>query len=327
MSKNGAATRKILPSACSAAMAIPYAEGDVRYVPTIDEEVRSLESATLEGARDFYFRFAGGSHAELAIVGDFDAATVRALLDELFGSWTSREPYVRVPEPLVAKRAKEIRAETPDKANAVLSGELALPVTDTSPDYPALAVANFILGGSPNSRLWERIRQREGLSYAVYSALDASSFEPNTSLTLEAIFAPENLVRLKTALNEEIVRAVRDGFTDKEVADAKKAMLAGARAWPGTGCPLSRRAHEAGLPGPNLCICGSDRRWNRRRQHQGGQRRPAQVRPAGWVRRRVRRRFCEKALVRWSFCVRPIGKPPSRQAVASLMIGRCPEQP
>jgi zinc protease len=107
----------------------------------------------------------------------------------------------------------------------VLSAELALPMNDTSPEYPALAVANFILGGSPNSRLWERIRQREGLSYSVYSSLEPSSFEPNTSLTLEAIFAPENLLRFKTALNEEIARAVRDGFTEKEVADAKKAIL------------------------------------------------------------------------------------------------------
>jgi zinc protease len=203
----------------------PYVQGDVRYVPTVDEEVRSLEMAKLDAVRDFYSRFAGGSHAELAIVGDFDAAATRPLLEELLGSWTSREPYMRVPEPLIVKPPKEIRAQTPDKANAVLSGELALPVTDTSPDYPALTVANFILGGSPNSRLWERIRQREGLSYGVYSSLEASSFEPNTSLTREAIFAPENLSRLKTALNEEFERAVRDGFTDEEVADAKKAML------------------------------------------------------------------------------------------------------
>jgi len=203
----------------------PYAEGDVRYVPTVDEEVRSLETAKLDAVRDFYARFAGGSHAELAMVGDFDAAAAKPLLEELFGSWSSHEPYARVPEPLIVKQAKEIRAETPDKANAVLSGQLALPVTDTSPDYPALAVANFILGGSPDSRLWERIRQREGLSYAVHSSLETSSFEPNTSLTLEATFAPENLSRLKTALNEEIERAVRDGFTEKEVADAKRAML------------------------------------------------------------------------------------------------------
>jgi zinc protease len=203
----------------------PYAEGDVRYVPTIDEEVRNLETAKLDAVVDFYTRFAGGSHAELAIVGDFDAETAKPLLEELFGSWRSAAPYARVPNPLIAKRAREIRAEAPDKANAVLSAELALPVNDTSPDYPALAVANFILGGSPNSRLWERIRQREGLSYAVYSSLEASSFEPNTSLTLAAIFAPENMLRLKTALNEEITRAVRDGLTDKEVADAKKAIL------------------------------------------------------------------------------------------------------
>jgi zinc protease len=203
----------------------PYVQGDVRYVQTVDEEMRSLETAKLDAVRDFYFRFAGGSHAELAIVGDFDAAATRPLLEELLGSWTSHEPYMRVPEPLIVKPPKEIRAQTPDKANAVLSGELALPVTDTSPDYPALIVANFILGGSPNSRLWERIRQHEGLSYGVYSSLQASSFEPNTSLTREAIFAPENLSRLKTALNEEFARAVRDGFTDEEVADAKKAML------------------------------------------------------------------------------------------------------
>ncbi len=203
----------------------PYVQGDVRYVQTVDEETRSLETAKLDAVRDFYSRFAGGSHAELAIVGDFDAAATKPLLEELLGSWTSREPYMRVPEPLIVKPPKEIRAQTPDKANAVLSGELALPVTDTSPDYPALIVANFILGGSPNSRLWERIRQREGLSYGVYSSLHASSFEPNTSLTREAIFAPENLSRLKTALNEEFERAVRDGFTDQEVADAKKAML------------------------------------------------------------------------------------------------------
>ncbi len=203
----------------------PYAQGDVRYVQTVDEEMRSLETAKLDAVRDFYSRFTGGSHAELAIVGDFDAAATKPLLEELLGSWTSREPYRRVPEPLIVKPPKEIRAQTPDKANAVLSGELALPVTDTSPDYPALIVANFILGGSPNSRLWERIRQREGLSYGVYSSLEASSFEPNTSLTREAIFAPENLSRLKTALNEEFERAVRDGFTDEEVADAKKAML------------------------------------------------------------------------------------------------------
>jgi zinc protease len=203
----------------------PYARDDVRYAPTIDEEMHDISSAKLDRLKDFYARFAGGTQAELAIVGDFDVSPTKTLLTTLFQSWTSREPYTRVPQPLVAKRAIEIREITPDKASAVLAGELALPVNDTSPDYPALTVANFILGGSTNSRLWGRIRQREGLSYAVYSSLEASSFERNTPLSLTAIFAPENLSRFKAALNEEMARALSDGFTEKEVADAKRAII------------------------------------------------------------------------------------------------------
>jgi zinc protease len=203
----------------------PYPEGDVRYMPTVDEEVRLIEGTKLDSVKDFYKRFAGGSYAELAVVGDFDPASVKTQLEKLLGDWRTAEPFTRVPNPLVTRRAMEIREETPDKANAVLAGELALPITDTSDDYPALKIANYILGGSANSRLWERIRQREGLSYGVYSALEANSFEPNTTLAVEAIFAPENLGLLRTALTEELTRAVKEGFTAQEVADAKKALL------------------------------------------------------------------------------------------------------
>jgi zinc protease len=203
----------------------PYPEGDVRYMPTVDEEVRLIESTRLDAVKDFYQRFAGGSYAEVSLVGDFDPAAVRTQLEKLFGDWRTAEPFTRVPNPLVVKRAMEIREETPDKANAVLAGELAMPITDMSADYPALKIANYILGGSANSRLWDRIRQREGLSYGVYSSLEASSFEPNTTLAVEAIFAPENLGRLRTALTEELGRAVKEGFTAQEIADAKKALL------------------------------------------------------------------------------------------------------
>jgi zinc protease len=203
----------------------PYPESDVRYMPTVDEEVKRIDAAKLDAVKDFYNRFAGGSHAELALVGDFDPVAVKPLLEELFGTWQSAAPYTRVPKPLVTKRAMEIREETPDKANAVLAGELALPINDTSPDFPALRVANYILGGSASSRLWERIRQREGLSYGVYSSLEPNSFEPNTQLTVEAIFAPENLSRLRAALTEELARAVRDGFTNQEVDAAQTALL------------------------------------------------------------------------------------------------------
>ena len=63
----------------------------------------------------------------MAIVGDFDAEAVKAQLSELFGTWRAATPYARVPDPLVAKPARTLTLDTPDKANAALLGDLALP--------------------------------------------------------------------------------------------------------------------------------------------------------------------------------------------------------
>ena len=69
------------------------------------------------------------------------------------------------------------------------------------------------------------MREREGLSYSIQTWLAPSSFEENTPLFLYAIFAPENRERVRAAIAEEFARALKDGFTDAEVADAKRALL------------------------------------------------------------------------------------------------------
>ncbi len=202
----------------------PYPVGDVRYEPTVDEEIKMIGATKVDEVKRFYERFTGGGHAELAIVGDFDPVAVKAQLDTLFGTWKSPVPFTRVPEPLVAKPAKTLMLETPDKANAALFGELPLPLNDESPDYPAMAVASYVLGDTGSSRLWKRIREKEGLSYAVYAWIQPSSFEPNTPLMIQAIFAPENRERLAKALAEELSGALKNGFTDAEIEVAKSSI-------------------------------------------------------------------------------------------------------
>ncbi len=203
----------------------PYPAGDVRYAPTLDEEIKMIDATKVADVKAFYERFTGGAHAELAVVGDFDPADVKAQIEKLFGDWKSPTAFTRVPEPLVAKPAQTVLLETPDKANAALYGEVALPLNDESPDYAALTVATYILGDTGSSRLWKRIREKEGLSYGVFAWLQPSMFEPNTPLNIEAIFAPENRERLAKALSEEIANAVKNGFTDAEVALAKSSLL------------------------------------------------------------------------------------------------------
>jgi zinc protease len=194
-------------------------------MPTLDEEIRKVKATTLDDVKAFHRTFYGASHAELAIVGDFDAGAMKPLVAKLFGDWTAPSPFARVPDPLIEKPATSIEIETPDKANATMLARIGIPVADTSPDYPALVVANQALGASAASRLWTRVREKDGLSYGIRSSFDASSFEPNATIGMFAIFAPQNLGKLQSAVSDELARAVRDGFADAEVEEAKQSLL------------------------------------------------------------------------------------------------------
>ncbi len=98
---------------------------------------------------------------------------------------------------------------------------------DDDADYPALYVADYILGGGSgfDSRLAARIRQKEGLSYGVGSELGVGSLDRDGSWSAYAIAAPQNVAKVESAFREEIARAVKDGFTQKELAAAKSGIL------------------------------------------------------------------------------------------------------
>jgi zinc protease len=202
----------------------PYPAGDPRYVPTIEEAIQLVKKTTVADLARFHKQFVGGN-GEIAIVGDFDPDDARKVLEQAFGTWGKAAPYARIPDPYVKKPPTVATVETPDKANAALFGDLALSVNDESPDYAPTTVASFLLGEGATSRLWKRIRERDGLSYGVYAYVGWNSFEPNSTLNVLAIFAPQNRERLAAALNEEFTRVARDGFTDAEVEEGKAVVL------------------------------------------------------------------------------------------------------
>ena len=203
----------------------PYPPDDVRYTPTIDEEIAQVKAADVTAVKAFHAKFYGASHAELAIVGDFDPAAVRPLVRELFGDFASATPYARVPQPFYPTKAAPQTFETPDKANAAMFGRLTMSLNDEAPDYAALVVANRILGGDPDSRIFKRVRVQDGLSYAVGSAFQPASIDLNSTFLLYAIFAPQNLSKVRAATAEEVSRALDAGFTEQEITAAKRALL------------------------------------------------------------------------------------------------------
>ncbi|MBA3589475.1 pitrilysin family protein [Methylibium sp.] len=203
----------------------PYLRGDVRYARTFDEIVADLKAVQPEQVRDFHRRFYGASNAEFGASGDMDVAAVRRALESSFGDWKSPLPYARVPNPLIVPEPARLVLATPDKQNATMAVQLPLPITDTDPDYPALMLANHMLGAGGNSRLWQRIREKEGLSYGVYSGVRWNPFEPNSPWVAEAIFAPSNRAKVEAAFKGELARALKDGFTAAELNEAKRGLV------------------------------------------------------------------------------------------------------
>ena len=204
-----------------------YPKGDWRYSPTLEEAIEETKAVKLEDARRFQREFYGANVAEISIVGDFDETQATALIKELFTGWTSPIPFQRVEVEYRDVPPLTLTIQTPDKENAVLVARQNVNMRDDDPDYAALVVANYIFGGEAglDSRLMMRIRQKEGLSYGVGSEVSVGSTDRAGTWTAFAIAAPQNMAKVEASFKEELARALKEGFTDAEVAAAKSGLL------------------------------------------------------------------------------------------------------
>ena len=205
-----------------------------------DEYLALLKKAKLDEVKEFHRRFYGADHATFAAVGDFDTAELQALVIRLLGDWKSSEAYLRIVDRTKVATPINKTLETPDKANALFAAGTDFALQDVDPDYPAFLMANYLFGGgSLRSRLADRIRKKDGLSYGVGSGFTASSREPAAQWIATAIFAPQNSARLDTALREEVERARKDGFSKDELEEGRRAWLQGREVSRSQDAPLA----------------------------------------------------------------------------------------
>ncbi|MGQ0511372.1 MAG: M16 family metallopeptidase [Betaproteobacteria bacterium] len=219
----------------------PYPRGHWLHTPSIEERIEDLKAVTLDDARRCHAELVGATGAEFVAVGDFDPAALSKLLEELFGDWKNPGPYARIPVRYFDRPAIEDQVATPDKANAVLRAGMNLKLRDDHPDFPALVLGNWLLGGNSGARLPARIREKEGLSYSTYSYLSAGQQDEAGAFGVSAIFAPQNRERVERAVREEVARALKDGFTDAEMASARNGLLEARRVARSQDRPLAAR--------------------------------------------------------------------------------------
>lgn len=203
-----------------------YPQGDWRAPLTLDETIAQVQATSLDEVRAFHRDFYGASKAELSIVGDFDPALAQQIVAQTFGQWSSPTPYLRVAEQYFDVPPRRQIINTPDKENGTYLARLNLELRDDDPDFAALIVGAYLFGGAGmDSRLLQRIRQKEGWSYGGGAGFGIGSIDRAASFNITAIAAPQNLPRVEAAVREELERLRLQGFSAEEVAGAQSALV------------------------------------------------------------------------------------------------------
>ena len=204
-----------------------YPKGHILYVETPEEEIEGYRNVTVEEVKEFYEEYYGaGASSTATMVGEFDEENVKEILTEGLGDWKTKYPYKRPINKIFTGEAINENVVTPDKANAVFLMQQNIAMNDSDPDYPAMYVANYLMGGGfLNSRLASRIRQKEGLSYGVGSFFSADGKDESATFGVQAIYNPDNKEALEKAFFEEIQKVLDDGFTQEELEAAQKGLI------------------------------------------------------------------------------------------------------
>lgn len=193
----------------------PYARpasGTLGTVPTLDRD---------QVAR-FHREHYRPDATVIAVVGDVTTAEVRAALMARLGAWvrpTTPRPVTPIAPPVAPAEARIIAR--PLTQTTVVLGRPA--IRQDSPDYPALVVANYILGGGSASRLYSRVREERGLVYGVNASLSAARHGASQTVSLQTRNeSADEAVRL---VREEMRRLGTDDVTPRELELAKAYLI------------------------------------------------------------------------------------------------------
>lgn len=180
-----------------------------------------VEAAGLADLQAWYDSNVSPAGTIITIVGDIDTAEAARMIEERFGAWqappTQRTALLaRSAEYKPAGGREDIQLE--DKSNVTLLW-IGPGCSKTGTDWPADLVANFIMGGDFSSRLNNRLRVQEGLTYGSFSFF-SNGFASGPWAAMVQV-NPQNIEPAIAATNEELARIASEGVTPEELALAK----------------------------------------------------------------------------------------------------------
>lgn len=161
----------------------------------------------------------------LTMVGDFDPEKVRSLIKQEFGNWKNQgeAPSVNYPAVSIPDNIIRVNSVLPGKAQAIIyMGNTAINRQDGR--YYAALVLNQILGGDTlSSRLGAEVRDRQGLTYGIYSNFLAG--KNSGTFLIEMQTSPEDANKAIASTRKLLEEINQKGVTEAEVEAAKRTAI------------------------------------------------------------------------------------------------------
>jgi predicted Zn-dependent peptidase len=156
-------------TAADAALHAAYYGADTPYGRTYPTDAQA-QSYTIADVRRFYGENFGARRARLYVAGQFDAAAVKAAIEQTFGNWTPGPPD-KTAAPTPHPGPKVILIDRPGTPQSTVRLAFAAPAAGSPNDIP-FQVTDALLGGAFTSRITHNIREVKGYTYSPYSYID-----------------------------------------------------------------------------------------------------------------------------------------------------------
>lgn len=203
-------------------MALLYPQHPYGVFPAGTEA--GIAAITREDLIAFHKQFYVGKNAILAMVGDVKLGDAKAIAQAVMGRLPAGERAAPIAPPPELTRAQEKVLPYPAEQAHILVAAPGMARKD--PDYFPLFVGNYVLGGSGLvSRLSEQIREKQGLSYSVYSYFNP--FKERGPFVMGLQTKNSQRSRALQSLRAVLADFVRNGPTEAELNAAKKNLTGG----------------------------------------------------------------------------------------------------
>jgi zinc protease len=199
-----------------------FGDEDSRGRPITKRSLASIDRASLIRFHRAWF---APNNSLIAISGAVDGKSVRAALRKSFGGWKQSKVAAQPARALPSATKLAVRlVDKPDSTQTTIL--LAGPgIAHASPDYHAVRLMNFVLGGGGfSSRLMKVVRSEGGKTYGASSSFDAGR-DPGPFFVSTFTRNGETGATLQLVLNE--VKKMREGGPDADELLAAKGKLIG----------------------------------------------------------------------------------------------------